>query len=100
MTKLAWLVPFLPLLGGLVAAVGRRRLRGNAHVPVIVGIALAFLVSLGLSIPGAAHLAASTPARRHGLEGRGTIEVGGAADLCVVDDAGRLQRVLQDGAWV
>lgn len=60
----------------------------------------AFLVSLGLSIPGASHLAASTPARRHGLDGRGTIEVGAAADLCVVDDAGRLQRVLQDGAWV
>ena len=60
----------------------------------------AFLVSLGLSIPGAAHLAASTPARRHGLDGRGTIESGAAADLCVVDDAGRLQRVMQNGAWV
>jgi N-acetylglucosamine-6-phosphate deacetylase len=60
----------------------------------------AFLVSLGMSIPGASHLAASTPARRHGLDGVGTIEVGAAADLCVVDDAGRLQRVLQNGAWV
>jgi N-acetylglucosamine-6-phosphate deacetylase len=60
----------------------------------------AFLVSLGMSIPGAAHLAASTPARRHGLDEVGTIETGSAADLCVVDDAGRLQRVMQDGSWV
>ncbi|GAA1427211.1 N-acetylglucosamine-6-phosphate deacetylase [Microlunatus lacustris] len=60
----------------------------------------AFLVSLGMSIPGAAHLAASTPARRHGLSGVGTVEVGAAADLCVVDDAGLLQRVLQNGSWV
>ncbi len=60
----------------------------------------AFLVSLGMSIPGAAHLAASTPARRHGLAGVGTIESGGAADLCVVDEAGRLQRVMQNGTWV
>ena len=59
-----------------------------------------FLVGLGMSVPGAAHLAASTPARRHGLPGVGVIESGAVADLCVVDDAGRLQRVMQDGAWV
>ena len=59
-----------------------------------------FLVGLGMSVPGAAHLAASTPARRHGLPGVGVIETGAAADLCVVDDTGRLQRVMQDGAWV
>ena len=44
----AWLVPFFPLLGGLIAAVAGRRLGGYAHVPVVVGIGLAFLVSLGL----------------------------------------------------
>jgi len=44
----AWLVPFFPLLGGLIAAVAGRRLGGNAHLPVVVGIGLAFLVSLGL----------------------------------------------------
>ncbi len=44
----AWLVPFFPLLGGLIAAAGARKLRENAHVPVVVGIALSFLVSLGL----------------------------------------------------
>jgi len=59
-----------------------------------------FLVGLGLSVPGAAWLSASTPARWHGLEGVGVIEVGAAADLCVVDDAGRLQRVMRRGVWV
>ena len=44
----AWLVPFFPLLGGLIAAVAGRRLGGNAHLPVVIGIGLAFVVSLGL----------------------------------------------------
>ncbi|GAC1471367.1 MAG: NAD(P)H-quinone oxidoreductase subunit 5 [Isosphaeraceae bacterium] len=44
----AWLVPFFPLLGGLIAATAGRQLRERAHLPVIAGILLAFLVSLGL----------------------------------------------------
>jgi proton-translocating NADH-quinone oxidoreductase chain L len=44
----AWLVPFLPLLGALIAAALGRELREKAHLPVVVGIFLAFLVSLGL----------------------------------------------------
>jgi NADH-quinone oxidoreductase subunit L len=44
----AWLVPFFPLLGALIAAVFARQLRGQAHLPVAAGIGLAFLVSLGL----------------------------------------------------
>jgi NADH-quinone oxidoreductase subunit L len=44
----AWLVPFFPLLGGAVAAVGARQLRQNAHIPVVAGIALSFLVAVGL----------------------------------------------------
>ena len=44
----AWLVPTLPLLGGLVAAVGGKWLGPRSHLPVIAGIGLAFLVSLGL----------------------------------------------------
>lgn len=59
-----------------------------------------FLLRTGLSVPGAAWLAASTPARRHELDGVGAIEPGAQADLCVVDVAGRLQRVLQRGEWV
>ena len=42
-----WLIPFFPLLGAAVAAFGARRLRSTAHIPVVAGIALAFLVSLG-----------------------------------------------------
>ena len=41
-----WMIPCLPLLGALIAALGARRLRSSSHVPVIAGIALAFLVSL------------------------------------------------------
>src|SRR5262245_30255751 len=42
----AWLIPFFPLLGAAVAAFGARRLRFQAHIPVVAGIALAFLYSL------------------------------------------------------
>ena len=43
----AWLIPFLPLLGAALAVMGPRWLRARAHVPVVAGIALAFLVSIG-----------------------------------------------------
>jgi NADH-quinone oxidoreductase subunit L len=43
----AWLIPFFPLLGAAIAAFGARRLRFQAHVPVVAGIALGFLFSLG-----------------------------------------------------
>ncbi|HKI21049.1 MAG TPA: proton-conducting transporter membrane subunit [Isosphaeraceae bacterium] len=46
MIRLAWLVPFCPLAGALAAALGARRLKAEAHVPVIAGIALAFVASL------------------------------------------------------
>ncbi|QDV37147.1 NADH-quinone oxidoreductase subunit L [Tautonia plasticadhaerens] len=40
-----WLIPLLPLLGGLIAFVGGRRLNGWNHIPVIAGIGLSFLLS-------------------------------------------------------
>ena len=43
-----WLIPMLPLIGAIVAALGGQRLKANAHVPVVAGIALAFLFSLGV----------------------------------------------------
>ena len=46
--KNAWLVPFFPLLGGLVSAVGGKRLKERASYPVVIGIGLAFLVSAAL----------------------------------------------------
>src|SRR5512135_26850 len=41
------MIPCLPLLGALIAALGARRLRSSSHVPVVAGIVLAFLVSCG-----------------------------------------------------
>ena len=45
-------------------------------------------------------MAATTPARWHGLERVGELAPGCRADLCVVDDHGRLLRVMQAGTWV
>ena len=44
----AWLVPFFPLLGALTVAVGGRWLKDRSNLPVIAGIGLAFICSLGL----------------------------------------------------
>ncbi len=44
--RYAWFIPLLPLLGAAIA-LGARRLKIAAHVPVVVGIGLAFLFSLG-----------------------------------------------------
>jgi N-acetylglucosamine-6-phosphate deacetylase len=45
-------------------------------------------------------MASTNPARWHGLDQVGTIEVGRRADLCRVDDHGQLRRVMQAGEWV
>jgi len=58
----AWIVPALPLLGGLIAAVGGKWLGVRSHLPVIAGIGLAFLVSLVLLANSSAE-AVSTPIR-------------------------------------
>jgi len=46
LVKIAWLVPLLPLLGGIASATLGRRLKGLAHWPVVGGIGAAFVVSL------------------------------------------------------
>jgi proton-translocating NADH-quinone oxidoreductase chain L len=43
----AWLIPFLPLLGAIVTALLPRSLRAQSHLPVVIGIGLAFLISIG-----------------------------------------------------
>jgi NADH-quinone oxidoreductase subunit L len=43
-------VPFLPLLGAAVAAAGARQLKERSSLPVIAGIALAFVFSVGLLV--------------------------------------------------
>jgi N-acetylglucosamine-6-phosphate deacetylase len=62
--------------------------------------AFAHVVDIGVSVPDAALMASTTPARRHRLDSVGEIRVGARADLCVVDDRGRLQRVMTNGHWV
>jgi NADH-quinone oxidoreductase subunit L len=45
----AWLIPFLPLFGAGLAILGsKRRMKTEAHIPVVAGIAAAFLASLFL----------------------------------------------------
>jgi proton-translocating NADH-quinone oxidoreductase chain L len=47
-TSLAPLVPLFPLLGAIIAAVCGKKLKELSHWPVVIGIALAFLVSFSL----------------------------------------------------
>ncbi|OJW12695.1 MAG: NADH-quinone oxidoreductase subunit L [Planctomycetales bacterium 71-10] len=42
-----WLIPFFPLLGGLIAGFLARRIKLDPFIPVAAGVGLAFLVSLG-----------------------------------------------------
>jgi N-acetylglucosamine-6-phosphate deacetylase len=65
-------------------------------------MAEAFQTMTGItgSIEVAAAMAATNAARHLGLAGVGSIEAGGRADLCVVDDGGALQRVMQAGRWL
>lgn len=60
--------------------------------------AFEFCVSrVGLSIPDVARMAATTPARYHGLTDVGELAVGRRADVCLVDDDGRLHEVWSRG---
>ncbi|BAK37623.1 N-acetylglucosamine-6-phosphate deacetylase [Microlunatus phosphovorus NM-1] len=58
------------------------------------------MVGWGYSIEQVAAMAATTPARWHGLDAVGELAPGCRADLCVVDDHGQLLRVMQGGSWV
>ncbi len=48
MIEYVWLIPFLPLLGAIIAAAGGRWLREKSHWPVILGIGIACGVALTL----------------------------------------------------
>jgi N-acetylglucosamine-6-phosphate deacetylase len=62
--------------------------------------AFAFVVGCGVPIPDAARMASTTPAHRHRIDSVGELRVGARADLCVVDDHGRLEQVMHRGRWV
>lgn len=55
---------------------------------------------VGVSIPDAALMAATTPAAWHRLDEVGRLEAGLWADVCLVDDDGRLHGVMRRGDWV
>ena len=55
---------------------------------------------VGVSIPDAALMAATTPAAWHGLTDVGRLAPGLRADICLVDDDGALHAVLRRGEWV
>lgn len=61
---------------------------------------LANLLALGLPLAEAARRRATLPAERLGLEDRGRVKPGAAADLVVLDAAGRLVAVLAEGRSV
>ena len=71
-----------------------------ASSTLTMAMAVQNLISYGVPIEDVARMAATTPARGHGLVGVGVIEPGARADLCVLDDAGVLRRVLHGGEWV
>ncbi|ASU60098.1 N-acetylglucosamine-6-phosphate deacetylase [Nocardiopsis dassonvillei] len=56
--------------------------------------------SLGVDVPEAVRSASSVPAAALGLDGVGRIEVGGRADLVVLDDDLEVREVVYEGAWV
>ena len=96
-------------LGGLRVRVldGVARLIGDDGTPgPIAGstatMAAAFEVMTAIvgSVELVAAMASGNAARHLGLTDAGRIEPGARADLCVVDDAGRLQRVMQAGEWL
>lgn len=57
-------------------------------------------VSVGVSVPHAARLTATNPARALGLTDRGTLAVGHQADAVVLDEELNVLRVLRHGEWL
>lgn len=51
-------------------------------------------------VAAVAAMAATNPARHLDLPDAGRIEAGARADLCVVDEHGRLRRVMRSGQWL
>jgi N-acetylglucosamine-6-phosphate deacetylase len=97
------------VLGGLQVAVRDAQARlvepdgspgSIAGSTLTMAAAFERMVGLGYRIEQVAAMAATTPARWHGLDQVGELAPGCRADLCVVNDHGRLLRVMQTGTWV
>ena len=63
------------------------------------GGAFALVTALTGDLAAAARFASTNAARHFGLDA-GTVTPGGPADLCLVDDAGTLRRVMRRGRWL
>ncbi|MGA4507983.1 N-acetylglucosamine-6-phosphate deacetylase [Propionibacteriaceae bacterium G1746] len=83
------------LLGddGTLGAIAGSTLTMAGAVEYVVG-------TVGREVGEAAIMAATTPARWHGLDEVGQLVAGRHADLCVVDDSGALLRVMRRGDWL
>lgn len=63
--------------------------------------AVEFCVStVGLPLVDVVQMASVTPARVHGLDEVGVLAPGRWADACLLDEQGRLRRVLRRGVWL
>src|SRR5690606_30379931 len=84
----------------ITVANGRtRNARGSIAGSVItMADAVERMVSLGISVPDAAGMASRNPAGVVGLGGTfGGLEIGRRADVCIIDDAGKLKLSLVAG---
>lgn len=71
---------------------------GSTHT---MAKAFHFLIAeVGCTIEEAAIMTSTTPARWHGLEDVGQLEIGRWADVCLVDDDGNLQGVIRRGETI
>ncbi|GAB2592769.1 N-acetylglucosamine-6-phosphate deacetylase [Microlunatus antarcticus] len=61
--------------------------------------AFALVAAITGDLAATARFASTNAARHYGLDA-GTVEAGGPADLCLVDDRGTLQRVMRRGRWL
>ena len=78
---------------GTLGAIAGSTLTMAAAVAYVVG-------HVGREVGEAAIMAATTPARRFGLDQVGQLAPGRRADLCVLDDDGVLQKVMRHGVRV
>jgi N-acetylglucosamine-6-phosphate deacetylase len=86
---------------GMARLVGKDGTLGSiAGSTLTMAEAFATMVGITGSIEVVAAMAASNAARHLGLDEVGRIAPGFRADLCVVDDQGALQRVMQAGRWL
>lgn len=95
-------------LGGLQVQVvdGQARLAGADGTPgaiagstLTTGRGFALVAGLTGDLAAASAFASTNAARHYGLDA-GTVQAGGPADLCLVDDDGTLRRVMRRGRWL